>query len=358
MRTLFKTSYAADIDHLVHPGERFRVMALLVAALALPLILSGYQLSEFNLMFCYALAGIGLMVLTGFTGQVSFGHAAFLAIGAYGHVFFLEQGLPFLVALPLGGMVAAAVGWLIGRAASKMHGFYLAIATLAFAILIETVIGAATPLTGGHIGKSVPDIVLLGVEAGDAVVQYYLYLAVLIFFIWGVANLMRSPSGRAMIAVRDSETSAQALGVNLGWVKLKAFMISAFITGIAGGLMAHQLLFLSPETFSMNESLKLLLMIVVGGLGSISGALIGAVFVTFLPNIILMLHGVLPKSASFQVGFEPLFFGLIIAGFVIFEPDVLYGRWRKLRLFLETYPYYKRATFTRQKRYLKTERFK
>jgi branched-chain amino acid transport system permease protein len=358
MRTLFKTSYAADIDHLVHPGERFRVLALLVGALALPLVLSNFQLTEMNLLFCYALAGIGLMVLTGFTGQVSFGHAAFLAIGAYGHVFFLERGVPFLLALPLGGAAAAVAGWVIGRAASKMHGFYLAIATLAFAILVETVLGAARPVTGGHIGKSVPEIFVLGIDFSAPVYQYYLYLAVLVFFIWGVANLMRSANGRAMIAVRDSETSAQALGVNLGRVKLWAFMLSAFITGIAGGLMGHQLMFLTPETFNMNESLKLLLMIVVGGLGSISGALIGAVFVSFLPNIILMLHAVLPKSVSFQSGFEPLFFGLIIAGFVIFEPDGLYGRWRKLRLFLETYPYYKRATFTRQKRYLKTERFK
>lgn len=358
MRTLFKTSYNSDINHLVHPGERFRVLALLICALLLPLFLSGYQLTEMNMFFCYALAGIGLMVLTGFTGQVSFGHAAFLAIGAYGHVFFLERGVPFFASLFLGGVVSAAVGWLIGRAASKMHGFYLAIATLAFAILIETVIDAARPLTGGHIGKLVPEIAILGVDLSAPVYQYYLYLSVVAFFIWGVANMMRSANGHAMIAVRDSETSAQALGVNLGWIKLKAFMLSAFITGIAGGLMAHQLMFLTPETFNMNESLKLLLMIVVGGLGSISGALIGAVFVSFLPNIILMLHDVLPKSMSFQSGFEPLLFGLIIAGFVIFEPDGLYGRWRKLRLFLETYPYCKRATFTRQKRYLKTERFK
>lgn len=358
MRTLFKTSYNFDINHLVDPGERFRVLALLAGALLLPTVLSGYQLTEMTLFLCYALAGIGLMVLTGFTGQVSFGHAAFLALGAYGHVYFLELGVPFLVSLPLGGLVAAVVGWLIGRAASKMHGFYLAIATLAFAILIETVIGAARPLTGGHIGKSVPPIEIFGIDFSSSLYQYYLYLAVIVFFIWGVANLMRSSSGRAMIAVRDSETSAQGLGVNIGWTKLKAFMLSAFITGVAGGLMAHQLFYLSPEAFNMNESLKLLLMIVVGGLGTISGALIGAVFVSFLPNIIEFLHNVLPHGIASQTGLEPLLFGLIIAGFIIFEPDGLYGRWRKLRLFMETYPFYKRATFTRQKRYLKTERFK
>ena len=110
MRTLFKTSYKFDINHLVDPGERFRVLALLAFALLLPVFLSGYQLTEMTLFFCYALAGIGLMVLTGFTGRVSFGHAAFLALGAYGHVSFLELGVPFLILLPLGGLVAAAVG--------------------------------------------------------------------------------------------------------------------------------------------------------------------------------------------------------------------------------------------------------
>ncbi|GGE12129.1 amino acid/amide ABC transporter membrane protein 2, HAAT family [Gemmobacter megaterium] len=358
MRTLFKTSYGFDIDHLVDPGERIRVGLLIAGALALPLVLSGYALSEMAMFLCYALAGLGLMVLTGFSGQVSFGHAAFLGLGAYAQVWFLQRGVPFLVALVLAGLIAGVMGAAVGRAASKMHGFYLAIATLAFAILVETVIGAAVPLTGGHMGVSVPPITLFGYEVQGGWQTYYLYLAVLLFFVWGVANLKRAPTGRAMVAVRDSETSAQSLGVNIARTKITAFFASAFITGVAGGLMAHQLYYLSPETFGLGESLKLLLMIVVGGLGTISGAIIGAVFVTFLPNAIEILRMVLPSGIAHQVGLEPFLFGAIIAGFIIFEPDGLYGRWRKFRLFLETYPYYKRATFTRQKRYLKTGRFR
>ncbi|GLS79610.1 branched-chain amino acid ABC transporter permease [Paracoccus marinus] len=358
MRTLFKTSYAFDINHLVDPGERARVGLLILLALGLPLLLSDYALSETMMFLCYAVAGLGLMVLTGFTGQVSFGHAAFLGIGGYAHTWFLMQGVPFLLSLPLAGLVAGAVGALLGRAASKMHGFYLAIATLAFAILMETVFGAAEPLTGGHMGIEVPPIALFGHVVESAWQSYYLYLAVLLFLVWGVANMNRSPSGRAMIALRDSETSAQSLGVNIARGKIVAFFISTFITGIAGALMAHQLMYLSPETFGLNESLKLLLMIVVGGLGTISGAIIGAVFVSFLPNAIEVLRGVLPAGIGEQVGLEPFLFGAIIAGFIIFEPDGLYGRWRKFRLFLETYPYYKRASAVRQKRYLKTGRFR
>lgn len=358
MRTLFKTSYAFDIDHLVDPGERFRVLALLAVALLLPLWLSSYALSELVMFFCYALAGLGLMVLIGFSGQVSFGHTAFLAIGAYAHVWLLGRGVPFMASLALAGLISGAFGAGLGRAASKMHGFYLAIATLAFAILIETVIGAAEPLTGGHMGVQVPGIEMFGRALDASWMQYYLYLAVLVFFVWGVANLKRSANGRAMMAVRDSETSARSLGVNVERTKINAFFVSGTITGVAGGLIAHQLYYLTPEAFGLGESLKLLLMVVVGGLGSISGAIIGAVFVSFLPNAIELLREILPGRVGQQVGLEPFLFGAIIAGFIIFEPDGLYGRWRKFRLFLETYPYYKRSTFTRQKRYLKTGRFR
>lgn len=358
MRTLFKTSYAFDINHLVDPGERFRVIALVVVTLLLPLWMSSYALSELVMFFCYALAGLGLMVLIGFSGQVSFGHSAFLAIGAYAHVWLLNHGVPFMISLALAGLISGAFGAALGRAASKMHGFYLAIATLAFAILIETVAGAAVPLTGGHMGVQVPDIQMFGYVLDKSWMQYYLYFGVLVFFMWGVANLMRSVNGRAMMAVRDSETSAQSLGVNLARTKINAFFVSGLITGVAGGLIAHQLYFLTPEAFGLGESLKLLLMVVVGGLGTISGAIIGAIFVSFLPNAIELLREILPGRIGHQVGLEPFLFGAIIVGFIIFEPDGLYGRWRKFRLFLETYPYYKRATFTRQKRYLKTGRFR
>ncbi|NYZ15798.1 branched-chain amino acid ABC transporter permease [Azospirillum sp. RWY-5-1] len=358
MRVLFKTSYDQDIDLLVLPGERMRVGALIALAILAPLLLSSYYLSELAIFFSFALAGIGLMVLTGFSGQVSFGHAAFVGIGAYVHAVLVARGVPFPLALAAAGLLAGGVGAALGRAVSAMHGFYLAIATLAFSIVMETVIGAMEPVTGGHMGMPVPGIALFGVALEEAWQQHYLYLAVLLFFVWGVANLMRAPTGRAMIAVRDSETSARSLGIDVRSAKMTAFFVSALIAGVAGGLLAHQLQYLSPETFGVGMSLKLMLMIVVGGLGSISGAIFGAVFVSFLPNAIDALRALMPDGLVSQAGLESFIFGAFIAAFIIFEPDGLHGRWRKLRLFLETYPYYKRATFIRQKRYLKTGRFR
>ncbi|WP_339951427.1 branched-chain amino acid ABC transporter permease [uncultured Albimonas sp.] len=358
MQILFKTHYDQDIDHLAIRGERLRILGALALALAAPLLIDSYFVGELSIFLVYILAGLGLMVLIGFSGQVSFGHSAFLGIGAYCHSVLLGQGVPFVLSLPAAALLAGLVGAALGRAASKMHGFYMAIATLAFAIVVETILGEWTGVTGGHMGLEVPPLAVFGVELGEPWQQYYLILAVVLFCIWGVANLMRAPKGRMMIAVRDSETSARSLGVDIARVKIAAFFVSAMLTGLAGGLMAHLLFYISPDTFGINESLKLLLMVIVGGVGTITGAIFGAVFVTVLPVAIAFLRDLAPPSLADVAGLEQFLFGGIIALFIIFEPAGIYGRWRKLRLFFETYPYYKRATFVRQKRYLKTERFK
>ena len=358
MQVIFKTDYDQDINYMVNRGERLRILLALALALGAPLVVGGYFLSELSIFLVYILAGLGLMVLVGFTGMVSFGHAAFLGIGAYTNSVLLGYGVPFFITLPAGALLAGLIGAALGRAASKMHGFYMAIATLAFAIVVETGIGAWEHVTGGHMGLSVPSMAGLGLAINAGPMQYYLILAIVVFCIWGVGNLMRSPTGRAFIAVRDSETSARSLGLNIARTRIMAFFISAMLTGLAGGLLSHLMFYLSPESFGVNESLKLLLMVIVGGLGTITGAIFGAVFVSILPNLISLLQGILPQSIAQTAGLEQFLFGAIIAGFIIFEPEGLYGRWRKLRLFLETFPYYKKATFTRQKKYLKTERFR
>lgn len=358
MQVLFKTDYNQDINYLVNKGERLRVVLAVVLAIIAPLVVGAYYLSELSIFLVYILAGLGLMVMVGFTGLVSFGHGAFLGIGAYTNAVLLGYGLPFFVTLPIAALLAGLIGAALGRAASKMHGFYMAIATLAFAIVVETAIGAWEPVTGGHIGLAVPNMSAFGWEINAGWTQYYLILAIVLVCIWGVANLMRSPTGRAFVAVRDSETSARSLGLNISRTRIVAFFISATLTGLAGGLLSHLMFYLSPESFGVNESLKILLMVIVGGLGTITGAIFGAVFVSILPNLIALMRDVLPQAIANQSGLEQFMFGAIIAAFIIFEPEGLYGRWRKLRLYIETYPYYKRATFTRQKRYLKTERFR
>ena len=172
------------------------------------------------------------------------------------------------------------------------------------------------------------------------------------------ANLFRSLTGRSFVAVRDSELSARCLGVNVEWVKIQAFGISAAITGMAGALLAHHWTYLAPDAFGVLESLKLMLMIVVGGLGTILGAILGAIVISLLPVGISFLKGVLPPAIGQTAGLEPLLFGLIIVLVIVFEPGGLYGRWMKIRFFFETFPYYRKSSFVRQKAYLKTERMR
>ena len=358
MQYLFKTRYEDDIRLLPKSGERIRVGLVVVFLLFVPLLFQSYYVAELGLLLVYAIAGVGLMMLTGFTGQVSFGHAAFLGIGAYTHSILMTHGVPFSISVVLTVILSALIGMALGRSASKMHGFYLAVATLAFAILAETVFGEWTSLTGGHGGLVVPDLKVFGVRLATATQQYYVDLFFVLAVVLGAANLMRSPTGRSFLAVRDSELSARCLGINVEWVKVQSFGISAAITGLAGVLLAHHLTYLAPDVFGILESLKLLLMIVVGGLGSIPGAIFGAIFVSLLPIALSFLKDTLPAWVGQQAGLEPLLFGLIIVLFIVFEPQGIHGRWMKLRHFFETFPYYRKSSFVRQKSYLKTERLR
>lgn len=358
MQVLFKTSYDQDIDHLAYTGEKVRIglaFALLVLA---PLLLNSYLLGQLGLMLVYAIAGIGLMMLTGFSGQVGFGHAAFLGIGAYASAVMMARGWPLAVALPATVVVSAAVGAVLGRSASRMHGFYLAIATLVFAVLVETLIGEWEAVTGGHAGMAVPPWKVFGVDLSSGTGRYYADLVVFGLVLLGCANLLRSPTGRAFISVRDSELSARCLGVDVASTRIQAFALSAAITGLAGALMAQHLQYLSPESFEVKESLRLLLMIVVGGLGTLLGPVLGAAFVMLLPLAIRELRNLLPPAIADQPGLEPLVFGVIIVLFLLFEPTGLAGRWQKIRSLFETFPYFRSDTFVRQKRYLKTERLR
>ena len=318
MQFLFKTAYNDDIRFLARTGEKIRVAIVVIFLLAAPLFLRDYYLAELGLMLVYAIAGIGLMLLTGHTGQVSFGHAGFLGIGAYAHSVLLSYGLPFMVSIFASAALAGLVGMALGRSASKMHGFYLAIATLAFGILIETLFGEWSSVTGGHMGLAVPSLTIFGMSLTDVWQQYYVDLFFTLLVIVGAANLFRSPTGRSFVAIRDSELSARCLGVNVEWVKIQAFGISAAITGLAGALLAHHLTYLAPDVFGVLESLKLLLMIVVGGLGTILGAILGAIVISLLPVLIILLNGVIPPSIGQTAGLETLLFGLIIVMVIFF----------------------------------------
>ena len=356
MRFIFKTKYRQDIDLFKHTGQRFWYGSLLAVVLAGPLFLDSFYLGELALVYIYAIAGIGLMLLVGYTGLVSLGHAAFLAIGAYAHAYLLSRGWPLPLALITASLFTATVGAIVGLPAMRMTGIYLAIATLAFAIIVEQLIAHWESVTGGYRGMLVPDAELFGIDLSDGRPFYYLCLLVTVACLLAALNILRSPTGRAMIGIRDSEISAQSMGIDLAHTKSIAFAISAGFTGLAGGLFAHKLGYLAPDAFTLLTSIQLLLMVVVGGLGSMHGVFFGAIFIGLLPQGIAIMRDTLPPVIGQQPGLEPGIFGLILVLFLIYEPLGIYGRWRKIRQFFEEFPLYRKATHKRQKSYLRTER--
>jgi branched-chain amino acid transport system permease protein len=356
LRFVLKTKYQQDVDLFKHHGQRFWYGLLAIAVLLAPLMLDSFYVGELALVYIYAIAGIGLMLLVGYTGLVSLGHAAFLAIGAYAHAYLMSKGLPFPVSLFVAGLFTAIVGAIVGLPAMRMTGIYLAIATLAFAIIVEQVIAHWESVTGGYRGMLVPDAQLLAFDFSDGRPFYYLCLVVLVSCLIAALNVLRSPTGRAMVGIRDSEISAQSMGIDLARTKSIAFAISAGFTGLAGGLFAHKLGYLAPDAFTLLMSIQLLLMVVVGGLGSMHGVFYGAIFIGLLPQGIAIVRDTLPPVVGQLPGLEPGIFGLILVLFLIYEPLGIYGRWRKIRQFFDEFPLYRKATHKRQKSYLRTER--
>ena len=183
-------------------------------------------------------------------------------------------------------------------------------------------------------------------------------LAIVAVLTLGMLNLLRSPTGRAFVAIRDSEISAQSMGISLAYYKTLSFALSAACAGIAGALYAHKLRFITPDQFTFLQSIELLMMIVIGGVGSMHGAFFGAAFFIALPQLIVLLKDLLPASIGQASGLQPTLFGLIMIGFVLFEPHGIYGRWLKIRTYFQLFPFYRRAMFKRQKMYLKSERMR
>ncbi|WP_341704109.1 branched-chain amino acid ABC transporter permease [Ferrovibrio sp.] len=358
MRFFFKTDYNQDINLFRDGVDRFWYGLLVLALLAAPLVLEDFWLGEISYVFILSIIGIGLMLLTGFTGQVSLGHAAFLGIGAYTHAVLLQMGLPFVITVPVATVLSAIVGAVIGFPALRLTGIYLAIATLAFAFIIEQILIRWESVTGGFAGFPVPRPEIFGHSIVEDRFFYYLCFGALVLAILAALNLLRSPTGRAFIAIRDSEIAAQSMGVNLAAYKTLAFAVSAGFTGFGGALFAHKIGYLAPDAFNILLSIQLLLMVVVGGLGSIHGAIYGAMFVGALPQMIAILRDYLPESVARQPGLEPGLFGVILVFFILFEPLGIYGRWLKVKLYFSLFPLYKKATFKRQKTYTKSERFR
>ena len=356
MRFEMKRGYYEDIRLFKYRSTFFWYLALVIGCFLLPLVLGDYFTSQLTFICLYSIAAVGLMLLTGYTGQISLGHVAFFAIGAYASAILTAKGIPFFAAMPVAGILAGIVGIAVGLPALRLSGLYLAIATMGFSFIVEEVLLRWKGLTNGSLGMMVAFPSLGPLHIDTETRYYYLTLILLILTIIVAKNILRSPTGRAMIAIRDSEVAAQAMGISLPIYKTLAFAVSAFFTGIAGSLYAHKITFIDPESFTIMVSIEFLAMIIMGGLGSLHGAVFGVIFVIFLPQLIMLTRGYMPGYIGDQGGLEPALYGLLIVLFIIFEPMGIYGIWRKIKFYFEMFPLYKKDTFRRERKYYKAER--
>jgi len=362
MRFVFKTTYDADINWFRHKYQAFWYVLLLALMIAAPLVIGSYFIGEFALVLIFSTAAMGLMLLTGHTGLPSLGHAAFMAMGCFANILLLNAGVPWLIAFPLAGIIAGLAGTIIMLPVLRLHGVYLALATLALSILIADFVVMAEPWTGGVAGIVVPPISLFGLEIdrfGTPFLFYYVCLAVTVIVVMLYRNLLRSPLGRSFLAIRDSEVSAQAMGIHLAQTKAKSLFLSATFAGLAGALFGHSAGYVNSETFDLVLSINLLIMIVIGGLGFMHGAFLGAIVYTVIPLALAIFRTFLQTSFNINInipGMESGIFAAILITMILFEPMGLYGVWLKIRTYFELFPFYRKDMFKRQKSYLKTER--
>ena len=333
---------------------------LAIALLSAPFWVDEYLLGQMIFILIYSIAGIGLVLLSGYTGQISLGHAAFMASGAYTHALLLNAGFGVLVSLPAAAIVSAALGVVIGLPALRVRGIYLAFATYAFAFIVEEVLVRWESVTGGNHGilLDYPEIVLpfyrWRLESDSAF--YYLALLLCALCLLAALNILRSATGRAWTAVRDSEIAAQSMGVNLAFVKTTAFAISAAMAGLAGALYAHMLSTITPEAFTIFLAINLLIIVIIGGLTSLHGAVFGSIFLVVLPQWLSSVRDILPSAIAEQSGLEAMLFGLAIILVVLFEPMGIYGRWVKIKAYFDIFPLYRKGSFARQRSYMASER--
>ncbi len=358
MRFLFKTDYDQDIRLAKHSGHVFWYGALGVLLVLAPWLFDEYWLAQLSFILIYAIVGLGLMVLAGFTGLFSLGHAAFLGVGAYTQAILVNAGVPFTLAILGAASLSALVGVVVAMPALRVKGIYLGMATLALGFILEEVFARWEHMTGGNSGLFVNAPEFLGTTVDTAGGFYFICLGITVLATLGVLNLLRSPTGRAFVAIRDSEISAQSMGIHLASYKTLSFAISAALAGIGGALYAHKIQFLTPDQFSIIQSIDLLLMVVIGGLGSVHGAFFGAIFLISMPQMIALGKDYLPDTVAQAPGLTATVYGIFLVGFVLFEPMGLYGRWLKIRTYFQLFPFYRRGMFKRQKSFQKSDRLK
>jgi len=319
-------SYKQELQLIRKPWTRVWVGAFVVFLLLLPWFAPEYIIYTATVIFIYSIGIQGQNLLIGYTGQISFGQAGFLAIGAFTFGHLSRFGIPWPIGLLSAGLAAGLFGILAGFPSLRLKGPYLAIATLGFGIAVYQVFVNSEVLSGGRMGLEIQKLdPILGLSRINF--NYYFYFLIALLFTLITYNIISSFVGRAFIAIRDNDIAAEVMGVNLTRYKLLAFAVSSFYTGIQGGLYGLLLGYLEPNLFTFDKSIELFVAVIIGGLASVEGSIMGAAFVILVQQVF--------SGAKEMV---PVVFGVTILLVLIFEPQGLYGRWFKMRLYFRNWP--------------------
>ena len=344
----FRTSYAADTTVFPTTTSRNAVITGIVLICFAPHVVNEYILSLLIQIGIFGIAALGLNIVVGFTGQISIGHAAFFGFGAFTSAYLSNRfGIPVFFCIPLAGAVTAAVGLVFGLPAARLKGLYLAIATLAAQYILLDFFARAEWFTGGSVPASAEPFSIFGYALRGDRQYFYVVLAYVVVCYLLVTNLIRSRDGRALVAVRDHYLSAEIMGINLTKYRTLSFGLAAFFAGVGGALYAHYNQVVSNEGFGIDRSIIFLAMIIIGGLGSVMGTLMGTAFMVLLPESMEWLSVALRGSPIDQflglknnIAFlREMAIGIIIIVFLVFEPDGLAHRWRQIKAYWKLYPF-------------------
>jgi len=338
-------TYAQDMGIFRTRSSRVWLVVLLVFLCTGPLYWGNEWLSVANLIGISIIAAMGLNILTGYCGQLSIGHAGFIAVGGYTSAILTTRfDAPFIVGLLAAGGVAGLVGMIFGIPSLRVRGFYLAISTIAAQFIIIWVINHWTSVTGGFNGISLPPATIGNLTFLSQGSQFYLILVVAVITVLLTMNLTRTRTGRAFVAIRDNDIAAQAMGINLFRYKLIAFFIGCFLAGIAGSLYGHWIGYLNAENFTMTDSILYVGIVIIGGLGTTIGPIFGVLFIRILQKLITLVSPIMESTmpnlpAGFTTGLGPMLFGLIIILFLVLEPRGLAHRWALFRASYKLWPF-------------------
>lgn len=337
-------SYHQDLRFFPSPTARVSLISLAVCLLLLPMLLGKYMIFVACVCGVSIISALGLNILTGYTGLMSLGHAAFMGIGAYtAAILSTKAGFPFPAALFLAGCMAAITGFVVGVPTLRLKGLYLVVTTLSFQFITEHVIYHWESMTAGDKGINLPTPVLLGVELGTYGSYYYVILFLVVVTALFTKNIAMTHTGRALLAVRDRDIAAEIIGVPVARYKIIAFVVSSFIAGVAGALYAYLLGFISPDHFTFAQSILYVAMIIIGGMGTVMGSILGAVFMVLLPEFLNAISGPLasahPNIAPRIGGISTAVYGMVIILFILLEPMGLAGIWIRIKRYWKTWPY-------------------